>query len=230
MKRVILLLVFAFTTGAAISQCNPYYALDEGSEWELESYNAKGKLTGKNHQKVVSFNESGDGYTAGIETTSYDHKGKALMTGQLEFKCAGGTMIIDMRNFVNEEQLKAFANADMKMETENLELPSSLSAGQTLKNGKIAITASGSAFPMKMTITISDRKVQAKESVTTPAGTFDSYKITSKMTMQNQMGVTINTEMSVTEWIAPKVGVVKSESYSKQGKLMGYTLLSRRAN
>jgi hypothetical protein len=68
--------------------------------------------------------------------------------------------------------------------------------------------------------------VAGKETITTPSGTYECYKITSNMAMQTQMGIKMNVNMSSIEWIALKVGTVKSESYNKSGKLMGTTLLA----
>jgi hypothetical protein len=77
-----------------------------------------------------------------------------------------------------------------------------------------------------MTVTITDRKVVGKESVTTPAGTFDCFKITSNSTIKTKTVVGITMEFSAIEWLAPKAAIVKSESY-KKGKLQGYTLLTK---
>lgn len=222
-------MLYAFSLNITqAQQCNEYYQLQDGSAWEFETYSGKGKLTGRNQQKVISFSKTAKGFDATVNSAMYDEKGKEMMKGDLQFKCENGTVFIDMRNFISEEQLKAFSNYEMKIESENLEIPASLSAGQALKDGKIMITTEDSPIPMKMTVTITDRKVDSRESITTPAGTFDSFKISSKMKLQNQMGVTMNTEFSTVEWIAPKVGVVKSESYNKNGKMNGYTVLSKR--
>jgi hypothetical protein len=43
-----------------------------------------------------------------------------------------------------------------------------------------------------------------------------------------KMGINMSMNFSGTEWIAEKVGMVKSESYDKNGKLAGYTLLVNR--
>lgn len=229
-KLICLIALVSISIIGVNAQCNEYYTLTSGSEWQYEHYNPKGKLSGKNHQKVTAFTKTSDGFDATVNSVMFDEKGKELMKGDLEFKCDKGTMIIDMRKFISQEQLKAFSSYEMTVESENLEIPSSLSVGQSLKDGSVTITASGGPFPMKMTVMISDRKVEAKEPVTTPAGTFDCLKITSKTTMQNQMGMTMTTEFSSVEWIAPKVGVVKSESYNKNGKSNGYILLSKVVN
>lgn len=225
--RTLLLLTLCFATTFTFAQCNEFYQLNEGSEWELESYNAKGKLTGKNKQKVTSFEGTSDSFVATVQSTIYDKKDKEVMSGELDFKCDGGTMIVDMRNFINEEQMKMFENYDMQVEAENLEIPNGLSVGQSLKDGSVTITVSNGPMPMNMSVSITDRKVLAKESITTPAGTFECYKISSNSTVNTKMGIGMTLNYSTIEWLAPKVAIVKSESY-RNGKLQGYTLLTKR--
>lgn len=222
----ILIITFSFAY-SSFAQCNEYYQLSEGSEWEMESYNAKGKVTGRNTQKVTRFDGQGDSFTATVHSVIYDKKDKEVMQGDLDFKCDNGTMIVDMRNFINEEQMQMFQSYEMKVEAENLEVPNNLSVGQSLKDGSVTVTASNSPIPMNMSVTITDRKVVGKETVTTPAGTFECYKITSKSTVNTKMGLGMKFEYTTIEWLAPKVAVVKSESY-KNGKLQGYTLLTSR--
>lgn len=230
MKKLFFIVVIFCSAFAAKAQCNQFYAIEDGSEWEYQSLNAKGKSTGKSIQKVSSFSKKGNSFEAIVRSQMLDDKGKEVMTMDMELKCEGGTMFMDMRNLVSQDQMKAFGNYEVKVEATNLELPSSLSDGQSLNDGNIVITALNAPIPMKMEITVRNRKVIGKESVTTPAGTFDSYKISSEMVMQSQFGLKMTVEASSVEWIAPKVAVVKTESYNKNGKLMGSTVLSRRVN
>lgn len=223
-----LLAVAILSTNIAHGQCNEFYQFNEGDQWEMATFNAKDKPTGKTQQNVKSLEKTGNGYNAIVTSMHYDEKGKELMRSDLEFKCTDGTIYIDMRNFIPQEQLKAFQSYEMKAEAENLEMPSSLSAGQSLKDGSITITTIGAPLPMKMTVKITDRKVEAKESITTPAGTFSCYKISSNMNVESQFGVKISLTMSSVDWISTKVGSVRSESYNKNGKLIGYTILTSR--
>lgn len=228
MKKTAILLFALFCTTFAIAQCNSFYVIDGGSEWTFENFNPKGKTTGKNEQKVTAFEKTASGYKATVASTLWNEKGKKVTEGELELICDNGTFIMDMRKFIPEEQQKAFSSYEMKIESENLELPSKLSVGQTLKNGSVNLSAVGSPIPMKITVNITDRKVEAKESITTPAGTFECYKISSKSNTQMQMGINMSLNFSGTEWIAEKVGMVKSESFDKNGKSAGYTLLVSR--
>lgn len=228
MKNPLLLLLAALIPYLGIAQCNDYYVFEQGNEWTYENFTGKNKSAGKNIQKVKAYEKTSAGFTATINSTFIDEKGKKQMEGDLEMTCDNGTIIIDMRKFIPQEQQQAFGSYEMKMESENLELPSNLSVGQSLKNGSITMTAVSSPIPMTISVMITDRKVEGKESITTPAGTFDCYKISSKSTTKTQMGIKMTFEFSSTEWIAEKVGMVKSESLDKNGKSNGYTLLTSR--
>ncbi len=229
MKYLQLLFVslFSFAFSHSYSQCNEYYPLRDGLEWGYQSFNAKDKLQGTQHQKVTKFESTADGFTATVAFDLNDEKGKDVMEGELEMVCKDGVFYFDMRKFIPAEQLKAMGDVEIQVESDNLEYPSSLSAGQSLKDGSVTMTATGSTIPMKIKVDIIDRKVEALETITTPAGTFETFKITSKSVMKNQMGITMTFEFDNVEWLAKEVGVVKSESFRK-GKSQGYTLLVKR--
>jgi len=210
----------------SVAQCNEYYVLNDGTAWTYETYNAKGKLNGKTQQNVKSFEKTATGFNAVVTSVLYNDKGKEQTKGDLEMSCVNGTFIIDMRKFIPEEQQKMFASYKMTIQSENLELPAKLTVGQMLKDGSITLATEGSPLPMKMTVVISDRKVEGKETITTPAGTFECFKISSKSKVSTQMGVNMSFNFSTIEWIAPKVGMVKSESFDKNGKPNGYTQLA----
>ena len=59
--------------------------------------------------------------------------------------------------------------------------------------------------------------------MTCPAGTFDCIQLSQKVALK--MG--INIEAYSKEWYAEDIGMVRSESYTKNGKLTGYSLLTK---
>jgi hypothetical protein len=209
----------------ASSQCNTFYQFNEGSSWEMDNFNSKGKLSGKTKQTIKSLTGNANSFKATVNSVMFDAKGKEVMNTDLDFDCEDGTVRVDMRNFVNEDQMKAFQSYELEFQGENLEIPNNLSVGQMLNNGKMTLTASNSPIPMAMEIAITNRKVVAQESVTTPAGTFECYKITSDLSVTSKMAIKMTLDFSTVEWLAPKVAVVKSESYRK-GKLQGYSVLT----
>ena len=95
----------------------------------------------------------------------------------------------------------------------HLEYPGKMSVGDALKDGNMTMEMNTSGLPSTATINITDRKVEGQESVTTPAGTWNCYKITYKGKMTIKMGpLPVNTNLDGTEWFAPGFGIVKTES------------------
>ena len=113
----------------------------------------------------------------------------------------------------------------MEVLSENLEYPADLAPGKKLKDGKITITAQGSAIPIQIEVNIVDRVVEKKETITTPAGTFETWKIKAKTVMKQQMGMNMTFDFDQVEWISKNVGMVRNEMYDK-GKMKGYTILT----
>ncbi|MFT5891771.1 MAG: hypothetical protein ACI9Y7_001878 [Dokdonia sp.] len=75
---------------------------------------------------------------------------------------------------------------------------------------------------MNISVMMIDRKVQNKESITTPAGTFECYVITYTSKMKMGIGRTGSSK----QWVAEGVGLVKQEDYNKKGKLTGSNMLT----
>lgn len=217
-RKLILLLIVWFGWGYAWSQCNPFYNLKQGSEWELTSYNAKDKVTGRQVNQLKSLEETSDGWKAVIYFKSYDKKDELVYEKEVELECANGVIKMDMERFIPEETLQAFRDMEMTIEVDNLEWPSDLDVGKTLDDGSINITGN----IMNMSVDVTDRKVEGKESIITPAGTFETFKVTYKVRTKMMM----SSEGNSVDYIAEDVGLVRSETYNKNGKLVGYTLLT----
>lgn len=204
-------------------ECVPYYLIEKGAVREMASYDKKDKLTGTSIQTVKEIKTTGNITEWTIGTVSKDDKGKEIASGDLHMSCEEGIFKMDMKNFIDEATLKGFEGMEITMDATDLDYPADLSVGQTLKDGSIAIKATNAGMTMmNMVVKIYDRKVEALEDITTPAGTFSCYKMTSTIETKTMFTMVAKS----TEWMARKVGPVRSETYDKSGKLMGYTVLT----
>lgn len=201
--------------------CDPYFPMDEGAMFELTSYKKKGKVTSVATHQVKEKRTMADGLEAEIETEVVDQKGKEVAKSTYTVKCEEGIFYIDMSTLMPAEQMEAYSDMEMTMEGDYLDFPPDLSVGQELADGELNIQIN-MGIPLKMSIIVTDRKVEAKETITTEAGTFDCYKLTYNM----QMKVGMRMEFEIVEWYAKGVGMVRSESYRK-GKSQGYTELTK---
>jgi len=228
MKKIFsLFLALIFTASISIAQdsCNPYYSLKKGRKWTTSNYNAKDKYEGKQSFEVLSLETSGNKLTATVKVMTYDKKDKLDFEKDIEYICEDGVVQMDMSQYVPGEMMDSFKDMDIKMEVDQVEVPQNLSVGQSLPDAGVKMTING-PMPMTMEVNVVDRKVMSEESLVVPAGTFDTYKINS-ITEINMMG---KREMRNTEWIAKEVGVVRAESYDKNGKLKFYSVLTAYEN
>jgi|SRR3989337_583916 len=221
-------LIFFFSASA--QNCSGYYYL-ANSTVEMTTYDKKAKESGKVTYTISNINKTADATTASFTSEMKDEKGKNISKGTGKYKCSGGNLFIDAKVAMPQEQMGAYKDMDVKADEVYIEYPASFSDGLALKdaNFKMDIINKGAVFSTT-TLEQSNRKVEGKESVTSPAGTWECWKITYdgrfKATIGGPSGIGIPFNFKTTEWFAPGFGIVKTETYNKNGKLMGSTLIT----
>ena len=151
-------------------------------------------------------------------------KEKPVTEGEYEMDCVDGTIHIDMDAFIPEQTTQAFKDMEMQITMDDLEIPAELKIGQVLDDGSMEMTAKNGPMPMKFTFQMTDRKVEGKEMVKTPAGNFDCFKVSQKTSSKMMIS---NSEFRTVQYITEKYGTVKTETYKSNGNLMSYSLLVR---
>jgi len=227
MKKSIFILLAAFLiTGNSIlfsQECVFYSPVEKGAVLTYSNFDKKDKLTGTTTQTVIdNYNEEG----AQVIKLRNEYQGvdmDSAFVRELKMKCKDGKYYMDMESYIGESTLTPYSNMETTIEVDNMTIPAKLKAGEMLDNGGVTVTISNNGMKiMKISVIVSNRKVEAQENITTQAGTFECYKIS--YDISTKMLITI--KASNVEWYAKNVGVVRSESYNKKGKLTGYTLLT----
>lgn len=212
-------LAFLIFYGALIAQdCGNYYYLQNNKTIEMTVTNGKGKESGKMIYKVSDTKKSGGTVSATVNSEFVDSKGKTITNATNNIKCANGVMQMDMKVFIPAAQQEQMKTGNASASDVYLEYPSNMTVGDQLKDGLLNMDyESSSGLKSAIEISITERKVEAKESVTTPAGTWECFKISSHNKIVSKIaGIGIPIKMDVTEWFAPGFGIVKTES--KTGK------------
>ena len=219
------LALMAFTfPNAGSGDCNGYAMMEKGVTLVYQDYNAKDKLVGTHQSTVTELSESDGAVKATVHSVSKDDKDKVTNEGDYGFTCKDGVISIDMRS-VAGSSMDAYKDMEVTLDQSDLVFPATLTEGQTLPDGTMTMkVSSGGMVIMTMVTQIVDRKVEAFESVTTAAGTFECAKISQVMNMDMGMMKTTSKQVS---WFTSGVGMVRSESYNKNGELQSYTVLSQ---
>jgi hypothetical protein len=212
---------------SAAGDCGTSLLFRKGTAIYTNTYDGQGKLTSKNISTVTKVYDEGNMSVAEVQMKSVDEKdaGKAPMNAK--YKCDGKQLYVDLSGL-----MPGSGDQSSKLQTSGMLFPFKLSAGETLPDANHSISMERGGKTMTITSHIKERKVEAKESLTTPAGTFDCYKISSVIeTELPGMDETSRKIMEETKkrmgknrmiiWYAPDVSIIKMEFY------MGEKLITR---
>lgn len=206
--------------------CNTLLFFNEGTSTTITSYNDDGKVTGTTKTLYTKVSKTPLGASVNASQENFDKKGKSVTKTDYTLKCEKGTLIIDMKMMMPNQQAEAYKDMEVTMDGSNLEFPSDLNVGSSLKDAEVRFTVKtkdGMVMPMSnFAVKIYNRKVEAKESITTPAGTFECYKITENAETKTMF--TIKTK-TIT-WFSFEAGNVKTESYKENGKFVSKSELT----
>jgi hypothetical protein len=228
-RSILVLTLLALSTPALAQDCASWPLLHPGASSTAATLNPKGKETGR----TVTTTLSAAGDTARVHAETLDPKGKVESTVDYDVTCRDGAWTVDGRAFLPQEQVEAYQGYDMSVQTAGLEYPAGLVAGQGLPDASVHVTftlkdaAPGTPAALTtvgMNMTIRDRKVEALESVTVPAGTFDAARISWNSETPMTGLIPMKVQLHVVEWFVPGVGQVKTEM-SRAGKAAGSTQL-----
>ncbi len=226
MKKIFTLLLFIVVLNvAAVAQdCSQFVNNANGKKLTYINLNAKG-----NQQMTAVYTSvKKDATTVAIHAEISDKNGKSMGTGDSEMICDGNAIKIDMKSFIPAASMKQGMDMKISGEAKYITFPAAMQAGQSLDDGTVTIDMDNNGAQMiQMEMDFVNRKVESAETITTNAGSFDCYKITYDATTKVKMaGIGIPFRMKITEWYSPKLGRdVKSETYNKNGKLMGTMIL-----
>jgi hypothetical protein len=207
--------VFLITFRLLAQDCLQYMYMQKNKTIEMTAFNDKKDITFKSVTKVSDVTTENGVTTANVVSEAYDKNGKLINSSNAVYKCDGGVMMMDMSfNAPQQSQQSSQQNTKVNFKVINksyMEYPNSMQVGDHLKdatsqmemdmnNGMTGIT----------TVQITDRMVVGKENVTTPAGSWDcfkiTYKTTSSTTLKGAHADTINSAMSAMDKIRAKLG------------------------
>ena len=226
MKRLsiaVFLSIGFIQNGLSQPNCSKYYPMIDGASFEYTNYDKKGKTEGTASYQVIGVSTNADNTLATMAMKLDDKKGKEIYKTDYKFTCTGNMVSIDYKSLIPASMLEQYKGMEMDISGTDLELPNNLSIGQQLSDANVTMKLSMSGITINTTIDLVNRNVEKKENVTTPAGTFNCYVIYTDNKVKAMM---VKQAFPSRVWFAEGVGMIKQESYNKNGKLMGSTVLT----
>jgi len=228
MKTIYSIIILGLFSIQGISQsaCSKFYPMTEGTTSQITSYTKKGKVAAKTDFTIKNVRRELNAELATVHSVMRDKKDQLIVESNFDVVCSENIVSIDFKSMVSPHLFEQYGDAEMDVTGTNVELPNDLSVGQTLSPADINIKVKLSGITLKMYVGMEDRKVIGRETITTPAGTFNCFVIT--YTSKMKMG--INQTGSAKQWIAEGVGMVKQEDYNRSGRVTSSSLLTEFSN
>jgi len=202
----VLCLLFFFSS--SIQAQDPFFFNKKGMVLEYSNADAKGKIESYSKSTVKDINKKdAKNYTVTYSTEVFDKNKKSLAAPiDVSIDVVDGVITFDPIASMGD----AGKNAEFKGTYSTF--PSNLEVGQNVGDYSYTLKMMG------MTTSVNGSgKVTAKESITTPAGSFDCYKVESEVSTKAMLNTT---KIVTTSWYARGVGSVRTETYDKKGKLL----------
>ncbi len=213
-----MILCLAVLTGMGISAQKAFYPSKAGTRLTYQTTDKKGKLTGQTIYTVKAVTGSGDHFTVVYDIESQDDKGNKLFSDQVTIRQEGDKAFFDMSNFLNKAAFQQNGEIPSTVEVtgNNMEIPLIPVPGMALPDASVTMAMKMGFVSLKMSVNVTNRKVEAIEEVTVKGGSFSAFKITGDVG-GTILGIKINTKG--VDWYAHGVGLVKTETYDKKGNL-----------
>jgi hypothetical protein len=215
---------------ASASACNKLIFFKEGAEIETKTYKAAGETVSTQLTKILSVKGDGGMTVANVESTDTQVGDDKVRKTSYDYKCDGNKIYFDMASLLRAEAKKNDASFKVSV----IEYPINVTAGETLPDASGTMSSGKDGKTMEVKYHYKDRKVDAREDVTTPAGTFSCYKISNRIEVDMDIPGMDETAKKLMEsmkdklkttsttWFAPYFGIVKMEMY-QNGKLVSKT-------
>ena len=216
--------VISFSGAGVLAQdCSDYFPMKVGTVLKYGNYDKKGKSTGGSEMSFKEKNQTPEGVSVLFATRVTDDKGEEVLNSEMKIECRNGILYFDAGSLLDPATLSAYEDMEVEITGDNLELPVNSSSGAELKDGGVtAVVSSGGMKIVTLSVQLTNRKITGRETMQTPAGSFNCIKYT--YDALSQIGF-VKVSTTGVEWYSPEYGTVRSESYDKSGKLTGYTVL-----
>lgn len=215
MKKFIVSLVALVAAVSALSGQNlgVFFSITQGDSFTYTIYNPEGEVEYKytyTNKEVSGADLSDASVVYGYQF--WDGEGAPLFEddGKMDMKI---TLNSEGTTSYMYDVKKSMAIQDVVTMGDVSSIPSDLKVGQTISDGEIKIKVRN----MGASFLITDREVLAEEEITTPAGTFKTYKMDE---VQTNKVLVSNKTFHIVTWYARNIGCIKQEVYDKKGRLL----------
>jgi hypothetical protein len=165
-----------------------------------------------------------------LKSTLYDANKRLQRNDEYVFTCRNDSVLTDGRLLLEPSMLRSFRDRRISYEPISLAWPNQPAAGE-LPSGQLTVQISSPSLDIaRVTTTVKERRLVGPESVTTPAGNFEAFKVESSYEYATQLrpDMVRRDTKRVIDYYVPSIGIVRTEFRNGNGKLDRAVVLAKR--
>lgn len=228
-KKLFFLAIMAIGLSVAAQDCNLFIPLEQNKGLQYQNFNRRDRLESTQDIMIREVIHHDNKTEAVVSSKFYDSRDRFLHEGEYSVFCSGDKLVMDMSALFDQEMMQTLEHVSVNMVGDGLTIPNTISVGDELPDAQLDMELTANNVKISdIKILTQNRKVEEMESITTPAGTFECYKVTYKNIIRTHtLGMTVSNNSKVIEYFAPGVGSVRTEFYDDRDRLQSYTVLSK---
>lgn len=207
------------------------YPNREGAQLVSKSYDANDNLLSTLILTVQKYYQYPDGSDLEMGYVITDAQGKAVDRGEMNVRYSDGDLFFKMSERTDLPDMNNYLSMNTSLMGSFLDYPDTFRVGRPTGDPDSEFEMEAATFRVKdegsrkteTTFQVYDREFEGLEKITTPAGTFDSSKITFKVSNFENGQKRI---YEGTEWYVIGLGIVRAEIYDQNKELKNYTVLT----
>lgn len=233
MKKLAMTVLSVFIFGgysSAQSNEMSLYPTTEGSTLVTRSYDPYNRLEYTTTYRVERFLETTDGPQTEMVFNVADGDGAIVDAGTIQARFEEGDFTFESVSKATHPNIAKMLSYNTQLVDSYLDYPDVFSsAAEPFEMSEAEFMIKDKTKGDFLRVKVYDRQYVKNEKLTTPAGTFDAAKINFKFEVYDSQSKTTMTYKD-TEWYALGAGVIRSEVFTHDNQLLGYTVLETLRN
>lgn len=222
LRRCAITLSLFLVTGLAAMAGEPYFCSQKGVKLHYERYKAgTSKVVQTTLVNVTGVKTNGAARTVDYWMSVRKADGREMYGGRLDLITQikeNGDVLTDFGATIKCVVRNHFPNVKISSSGDLAVVPSEMHPGETLPKAHCMVEVTG----LKYTVDLLERKVLRRETLTTPAGSFDCI-VAREHRVEN--GPMHHNDIWTDTWYAPGIGYVRHDHYDKKFRLESTEIL-----
>jgi len=224
------LLVLAKTSVGQVQLCPVFQHYEQGTQLTYEHFDAKNKLIKRTFHIVASNIIEAGYHTIRFDQTTRNNKGIVIKHEEVIFYCKENVIYLNPIHNIPQEAYNGMENLEYEADYKLMALPFNDLAFDSLPEIDLSMSLGqpGTGAIMDLQFLITDRRIGQKDSISINNTLFHATPFEYQTTTRTKILIAKKTyEYSHIDWYDTKRALLlKSEIRNKNGKSLGYSVLS----